>query len=84
MEENISRIVESYSDEEFLTADGFDKAIIGVSGDRIVYSRTKCIRILMFQDELSEIDAIEHFDYNVSGAYVGDKTPIWVDDTMFY
>ena len=23
---------------------------------------------------------IEHFDYNVRGSYVGEKTPIWCDD----
>jgi hypothetical protein len=25
-------------------------------------------------------DAIEHFEYNVAGGYVGEKTPIWVYD----
>jgi hypothetical protein len=29
---------------------------------------------------MNELDAIEYFDFNVSGAYVGEKTPIWVDD----
>jgi hypothetical protein len=23
-------------------------------------------------------EALEHFDFNVKGAYMGDKTPIWV------
>ena len=25
-------------------------------------------------------DAIEHFEYNVAGSYVGEKTPVWVYD----
>ena len=25
-------------------------------------------------------DAIEYFDFNVRGSYVGEKTPIWCDD----
>jgi len=29
---------------------------------------------------MSHEDAIEHFDYNIAGSYVGDKTPIFVND----
>jgi len=25
-------------------------------------------------------DALEHFYYNIKGAYMGEKTPIFVDD----
>ena len=32
---------------------------------------------------MDELEAQEYFDFNVSGAYMGEKTPIWVDDTMF-
>jgi len=28
-------------------------------------------------------EAIEYFDFNVSSAYMGEKTPIWVED-MFW
>lgn len=30
---------------------------------------------------MEEEDALEHFYYNVEGSYVGEKTPIWSDDT---
>lgn len=82
-------IVEHYDDEELLKADGFDEAILGVVEDfnappRIAYSVKKCIEILMegnlYFDAMEEIDAMEYFSYNVSGAYVGEKTPIWVQD----
>lgn len=76
----LSKIVEQYPDENILKADGFDGAVIGYCIDRgefrLVYSEDKCIDILM--RDMSEIDAIEYFDYNVSGSYVGPKTPIWV------
>lgn len=36
----------------------------------------------MNEDELDEIDALEHFTFNVSGSYVGDKTPIWCWDNI--
>lgn len=78
-------IISYYEDEEFLLADGFDDAVIGVdeSTMRIIYSSGKCIEILMLQSEMLLDQAIEFFDFNVKGSYVGDKTPIWCDD-MYY
>jgi hypothetical protein len=31
---------------------------------------------------MSEFDAMEFFMHNVSGAYVGEKTPIWCWDNF--
>jgi hypothetical protein len=78
----IDEIFERYPDEEFLKADGFDAAIIGVdeSKMRLIYSVTKCIEILMVDSEMEEDEAREYFDFNVSGAYMGEKTPIWCED----
>ncbi len=76
----IDNIIESYHEEMFLKADGFDDAVIGVeeSTMRLIYSVSKCLDIL--QKDMSEIDALEYFTYNVSGSYVGEKTPIWCWD----
>tara|TARA_R110002096_G_scaffold423485_1_gene630719 strand:+ start:23 stop:274 length:252 start_codon:yes stop_codon:yes gene_type:complete len=81
----IEEIIEQHYDEEFLKADGFDDAIIGVSEDfnqplRLIYSVSKCLKIL--EQEMNELDAMEHFTFNVSGAYVGEKTPIWCWDNF--
>jgi hypothetical protein len=78
----LESIIERYQDESFLKADGFDEAIIGVDETtmRLVYSVTKCIEILM--REMSHEDAIEYFSFNVSGTYMGDKTPIWCQDRI--
>ena len=78
----IDSIVERYEDETFLKADGFDEAIIGVdeTSMRLIYSVERCIEILM--RDMSEEDALEYFSYNVSGAYVGEKTPIWCVDNF--
>lgn len=75
-------ILDSYPDEEFLKADGFDKAIIGVDPHsmRLIYSVSKCIDILM--KDMTEDEATEYFYFNVSGAYVGEKTPIWCEDVF--
>ena len=38
----------------------------------------KCIDILIKDHDMSELEAIEYFEFNVSGAYVGENTPIWL------
>jgi hypothetical protein len=75
----IQEILDAYPDEEFLMADGFDGAIIGVEPNSmcLVYCRSKCIEIL--RKDMSYEEAIEYFDFNVSGAYVGEKTPLFID-----
>jgi hypothetical protein len=64
----------------YLKADGFDGAIIGVDAnvERIVYDKYKMIEILISQG-LDHDDALEHLEYNVWCAYVGENTPIYVD-----
>ena len=64
----------------YLKADGFDGAIIGVDAnvERIVYDKHKMIEILISQGWEHE-DALEHLEYNVWCAYVGENTPIYVD-----
>lgn len=76
----LEQIIEQYYEEELLIADGFDEAVIGVEENemRIIYSVSKCLEIL--GQDMNEIDAIEYFTYNVSGSYVGEKTPIWCWD----
>ena len=75
------KILDHFPDEEFIFVDNMDDAIIGVSNDyRVVYSSTKCVDILM--KDMLEIEAIEYFEYNILGAYMGEKTPIYVYDNL--
>jgi len=80
----LNKIIEDYVDNELLIADGFDRAVIGISINftepKIIYSVSKCLEIL--EEDMSEEDAMEHFTYNVSGGYVGEKTPIWCWDLV--
>ena len=57
-------IVDYYEDEEILTADGFDEAVIGIDegSGRIIYSVGKCIEILMVEHEMGLDDSIELID----------------------
>lgn len=63
-----------------LLADGLDDAFLGVdlTGDapRAVYSIDDCIRIL--SEDMGEDDAEEYFWFNVAGAYVGPRTPLFI------
>lgn len=76
--------MEIYPDEDILKADGFDDAIIGVDYQheepRLIYSVTKCLEIL--EKDMDSEEAMEYFEYNVSGAYVGEKTPVWCWDFL--
>jgi len=81
----LDAIVEYFYDEEILKADGFDDAVIGIEQGsmRLIYSVTRCVEILI-EEGMTQEDAIEHFDFNVAGSYVGEKTPIWCHDMFLY
>lgn len=77
----LQEIIETFDDLEFLKADGFDDAIIGVDSDskRLIYSQKKIIDILVSEDMTYE-DALEYYYFNIEGSYMGDKTPIFCLD----
>ena len=60
--------------------DRFKAAIIGQSDsdDRIVYSREKIIDIL--SEDMTREEAIEFYEYNILGAYMGEMTPIYLSE----
>lgn len=74
------QILERFPEEDFLFVDGFDDAIIGVDevAMRIIYSSKKIIEIL--QKQMERCDAVEYFYFNINGAYMGEKTPIYCLD----
>lgn len=76
----LQEILETYPAEEFIKADGFDDAVIGVEANslRLVYCIEMAIDILI-EEGMTEEDAIEHLFYNTIGSYVGEKTPIWIN-----
>lgn len=66
-----------------LKADGFNAAVIGVASrcgqqDILAYDINKCIQILEDQGMEYE-DAVEYFEFNVLGAWLGDETPVFID-----
>ena len=80
-------IAEDYPDLLVLEPNYFDKAIIGmvqrIGLDAICYDRDKVIEILMQEEGMSFEDAIEHFEYNIIGSWVGDSTPLFLSYATF-
>jgi hypothetical protein len=72
-------IQEEYPD--LLTLDGFDEAIIGVVEriDLLVvcYDKQKILKIL--SRDMSEMQALEYYEFNILGAYMGENTPVYLD-----
>lgn len=82
-------LVDVTGDPDLLFADGLDGAIIGVvsafTEPRVAYSVKAVLEILMEDGSVDDgedpyVEAREHFDFNISGAYVGPRTPVWVED----
>jgi hypothetical protein len=67
--------------EGLLFADGFDDAIIGIA-ERIgmepvvAYDINKIIEILA--RDMPKEDAVEYFEFNILGAYMGERTPVFI------
>lgn len=70
-------------DESVLLADGLEDAFLGIGrqfhAPVAVYSRRKALECLVKQGMTHE-EAVEYFDFNTAGAYVGKQTPIYLED----
>ena len=75
----MEEIMQALEDAEAITYDGYERALVGFTcgwgNTRAVYEWGKCIQILMNRDGMSYEDAVEFFDFNTAGAYVGESTP---------
>jgi hypothetical protein len=95
MTTDVERIKEWVSEwnEEALLADGFEDAVVGMcerfgAVPVVAYDRDKCIEIIIARsdkngltDEEAYEEAVEYFEFNVIGSWVGDGTPVFL--TMF-
>lgn len=62
-----------------MKADGLEDAIVGIcrrygQEDVILYDEDKVIKILM-DGGMNYEEAVEYYEYNIIGAWVGDGTP---------
>lgn len=69
--------------DEVVIADGLSDAFIGLaqvgkeSKTVAVYDSVKIIKILM-DSGLTQDEAVEYYEYNILGAYVGEATPVYL------
>jgi hypothetical protein len=75
-------IAEHYPDALLLEPEYFDAAIVGVAEQAsgrawVIYDPDLCVQALM-ADDMSENEALEWFEFNTSGAYVGEMTPMFL------
>ena len=88
------RILEVLTNEnpDAIVYEDMDDALIGIyRGDLArqdmqdnsiaVYSYVKVIETYIKRDGMSEEVAVEFYDFNVAGGYIGEYQPIIVDDT---
>lgn len=64
----------------------FDSCIVGVveryTQRFVLYSKSCVLRALATEDEdMDEAAALEHYEYNIVGGWVGETTPGFLDDT---
>ena len=77
----LDAILEAHPDASFLKADGFDEAVLGFDeqSGRLVYSAAKIIECLV-KGGMEHVDAVEYYYFNMAEAYLGNLTPIYVND----
>ena len=76
----------SIGSNAMIKADGFDDCILGIAevwdgnerAHRIVYDALDMVKVLMDRDGMSHEEAIEYFEFNIDGAYLGKMTPIFM------
>ena len=74
--------------EELLIADGLAEAIMGGcmrygEPDVVAYDFLKVLKILVDRDGMSPEEALEFFEFNIIGAGMGERTPVFVDGSMY-
>jgi len=83
----LQEIVDMFPESEILKCDGYDDCILGYDYNwdgniRLIYSVKAILDKMVKEDGISDEEAIEHFDFNFRGAYMGEKTPIWCQDDL--
>ena len=84
MNSKIEAAIELYlnDDETIHLPEGMDDAFVGIARQFnipfAVYSRTKCIRLLL--EEMDSVEEAEdYFNFNVASSYLGGGTPAFIE-----
>ena len=66
-------------DPTIVIASGFDDCLIGLTfrGDKLVALYSADSAIAKLSQDMSYDDAVQYFLFNIEGAYMGEKTPVF-------
>jgi hypothetical protein len=89
----ILEFIDIYADEDhkenIILADGLDKAFLGLAyrdgehGAQVaVYGIFSCVHQLQLDNKWSWDEAEEYFNFNTRWAYVGEYTPMFIEEMM--
>jgi len=89
----ILEFIDIYADEDhkenIILADGLDKAFLGLAyrdgehGAQVaVYGIFSCIHQLQLDNKWSWDEAEEYFNFNTRWAYVGEYTPMFIEEMI--
>ena len=77
---NICKVLyELYPDISFQYIEDFDDAIVGVMGNRLVYSKNAILEILC--DDMN-LDEAENFYKSLKKEHKGDRSPLFINDDL--
>tara|TARA_R110000822_G_scaffold275497_1_gene397637 strand:- start:235 stop:483 length:249 start_codon:yes stop_codon:yes gene_type:complete len=78
----LDTILENYEDEEIITADGFDDAVIGIDNNsmRLIYSVSMILEIIQENEGVDDLEAMDYFCHSIESSYVGERNPIYCYD----
>lgn len=80
IEEQMHELLQDYNPELILWS-GFEAALVGIA-DRCgqpalaVYDYDKMVALLVRRDGMSDEEAREFIDFNVTGGWLGENTPV--------
>lgn len=84
----MQEFLDDIADPETLTCDGLDEAFIGLverfgTPTIALYDLDKLLALLM-KDGMSYDEAVEYYQFNIVGAWVGEFTPAFVTNWFRY
>ena len=59
----------------------YAEAFLGITNDdppKAIYSEEKVLDVLVKRDGMSYEDAMDFFEFNIRGAYLGEQTPLYI------
>ena len=79
----MSEKIHNTKDMPMMRVVGFDDCVLGIASrcgghDLLAYSTEKICQKLHDRDGMSLEAALEFFEYNIAGAYMGELSPVFV------